>query len=356
MTSLLSRCLLRCIAALALLPGCQHLPYFGSAACEKPRETEPVATPKPPTFVNMSQPSVSTASPHESNAFAEPKLPVIPLPELDIKPQGPIANGGVPGVVHFEPGPEVPETQLTGGRSAEPPPLPMLVKDQRAYAAVAQALQDVLEGRHQDAVTRLQVYEKSTQEFFLRLLPALAILANQPLDKLSAQDIVVLNDLLVRLLETIRPFSELIVNKMCFCRRVNGYGAYEEMPGNHAFLSATPDRFGELVQLYVELKNFISEPTKGGDYLTKLACTLELKDARGEKVWGHTYQRDETTHRRRTRLNDLHSNFSFPVPAIPAGTYQLTIQIVDETLPDQRRVARKSLDFQVTPVANQPLR
>jgi hypothetical protein len=288
---------------------------------------------------------------------------VIPRPESDTRPQSPITlvsepkkpPEGTPGVVLFEPGPEIPGTQLTGGQTV-PPPLPDPAKNQRAYAAVAEALQDVLEGRHNDAVQRLQIYEKNTQEFFLRLLPALAILANQPMDKLSAQDIAVLNQLLVRLLETIRPFSELIVNKMCFCRRVNGYGAYEELPANHAFLSATPERFGELVQLYVELKNFISEPTQDGDYITKLACTLELKDARGEKVWGHTYQRDETTHRRRTRLHDLHSNFSFPVPAVPAGTYQLTVQIVDETLPDQRRVARRSLDFQVTPVANQPLR
>ena len=71
-----------------------------------------------------------------------------------------------------------------------------------------------------------------------------------------------------------------------------------------------------------------------------------------ELVWSHAFDKNETTHRRSACVNDYHGNFSFYAPALPAGTYQLTIQVVDETIPNHRRVARKSQVFRVTPVAN----
>jgi hypothetical protein len=115
-------------------------------------------------------------------------------------------------------------------------------------------------------------------------------------------------------------------------------------------VAGTKDRVGDEVQLYVELRNFNSEKTKDGAYLTKLTCTLELHDAAGKNVWSRTLDRIETA--RRARLNDFYRNYIFYVPAIPAGTYQLTLQITDETNPEQRRVARESVVFRVTPVAN----
>ena len=180
------------------------------------------------------------------------------------------------------------------------------------------------------------------------------MLVKKPIDELSPPEVSVLSDQLSSILAMLRPRSELGINKMCFCRRIRTFGLVEALPDNHAFLAGSADRTGELVQLYAELKNFASEPTPEGDYLTKLACTLELRDAGGKTVWGpYTYDRRETTHRRQTRLNDFYSNFSFYVPAIPPGAYVLTIQIADETNPELRRVARKSLDFRVTPISGQ---
>ena len=157
-----------------------------------------------------------------------------------------------------------------------------------------------------------------------------------------------------RLRETVRARSELTIGKTCYCEYVKGYADYKALPDTHAFLSASKDRPGEFVQLYVELKNFASEPLREGEFITRLACSLELKNAKGEIVMSRPIDKNQTTLTRRARLNDLYSTFCFYVPALPAGKYQLTIQVADETTnPERPRVARKSLDFHVTPVVNQ---
>src|SRR5262249_5213035 len=144
----------------------------------------------------------------------------------------------------------------------------------------------------------------------------------------------------------------LSINKMVFCKSITGFANYEPLPDDHAFLARTDKRPGDLVQLYVELRNFASKEVKDGEFLTKLTCSLELKDTNGYKVWSHTLDKNGTTNRRSACVNDYHGNFSFYVPALPAGTYQLSILVVDETIPEHQRVARRSQVFRVTPVAN----
>jgi hypothetical protein len=221
------------------------------------------------------------------------------------------------------------------------------------------AFQSILDGNPQRALEELQVYDKSTQEFFLNWMPAAVIILRKPIEQMSAEEIRTLNELFSRWAQSVRNHTELVITNMRYCRQVRGFGQFDPWPEDHAFLSRPAPRYGELVQVYIELKNFVSEQVKEGDYVTKLACSLEIKDSRGERVKFHhgetTYQcnRDETTHHCRSRLNDLHENFSFNVPPMPPGTYLLTIQIVDETLPSHRRVAQKSLPFRVTPVATE---
>src|SRR5262249_44973888 len=151
------------------------------------------------------------------------------------------------------------------------------------------------------------------------------------MDDLSPQDVAVLNKQFQGLIDVIRPHSELIISRMCYCEEVHGYAWYRPLPDNHAFLTGTENRIGELVQLYVELKNIASEQTKAGDFLTKLSCSLELVDTTGKKVCSKSFDGNETTLRRSARLNDFYSRYGFFVPAIPAGTYQLKLQIRDET-------------------------
>ena len=339
-----------------LLSGCQGIPRFG-----RDREQTP-AIPGEESRVQSKMPV---------RPEPDPTLPPAPPKSPEGSPLRGVPRGGQPGVVLLEPGPEhsgphVPIPSLPGSSlpsleglppvlpkapasAADPPPLPQAAE--RQYEPLVLALQDMYDNRPTEALQRLQKYDKETQEFFLRLLPPLVVLMQNPIDKMSAQQIVVFNEQINMLHWVLRSRSELIINKMCLCRRIKGFGIYDPMEENHAYVSATTERQGEVVQVYVELKNFLSEPTKDGDYLTKLACTLELRDGHDERVWGHTYQRSETTHRCKARLNDLHSNFSFPTPALPPGTYKLVLQIIDETQPDHRRVARQSIDFRVTPVA-----
>jgi hypothetical protein len=226
---------------------------------------------------------------------------------------------------------------------------PTQVEKRREYPLIA-ALEAMLRKQHDEALQHLRAYDHETQEFIIRLAPVLVMVVQTPIKELTAPEIAVINEQLLNALIQFRARSELTVSKMCFCKKVYGFGAYDPLADNHTFVAGTKDRVGDEVQLYVELRNFNSEKTKDGAYLTKLTCTLELHDAAGKNVWSRTLDRIETA--RRARLNDFYRNYIFYVPAIPAGTYQLTLQITDETNPEQRRVARESVVFRVTPVAN----
>lgn len=247
-----------------------------------------------------------------------------------------------------------PAAALEKNAHLQTPAAPTAVQEQTLteLEPAVRAFQFIFVGNHQEAIKALRTYDEATQEFMLRVLPLLTHIAKKSLDKMSSQELVILNDMLRGLGEQLRTRCELSVNRMVFCKSINGFANFEALPENHAFLARTDKRPGDLVQLYIELKNFASKETKEGDYLTKLSCSLELKDAQGEKVWSHSFDKNETTLRRSACVNDYHGNFSFYVPALPAGTYQLTIQVVDETIPDHRRVARKAQVFRVTPVAN----
>jgi hypothetical protein len=234
-----------------------------------------------------------------------------------------------------------------------PIPLPTSAQEQTPDLEPAvQAFHYIFVGKHQDAIKMLRAYDEPTQEFLLRVLPLLTHIAKTSIDRMSSNELDILNEQLKGVAALLRTRCGLSINKMAFCKSISGFANFEPLPDDHAFLARTDRRPGDLVQLYVELKNFASKETKDGDYLTKLACSLELKDIHGEKVWSHTFDKNDTTYRRSACVNDYHGNFSFYVPALPAGTYQLTIQVVDETIPDHRRVARKSQVFRVTPVAN----
>ena len=348
MARMSARSILCVFAPLALLPGCQ-LPCFSGSAQVESKKTDTVVASK----IADSQPN--------SNHGTQQKVPAVPLPpdarSLDrpfdpvlVKTDEPKKNpAGTAGIIEFEPGTEPSVTQLTPAQA----PATLLTQPatvNRKYDQVAQALQDILDGRPQDAVAKLQGYDKATQEFLLNWMPAVVIILRKPIDQMNAQEIAMLNELFSRWSQTIRNYTELVISKMCYCRRIDDFGAYEPLPAEHAFLSGT-GRIGDCVQVYVELKNFVSEQVKEGDYVTKLACSLEIKDSRGERVMFERFRREETTHHRRSRLNDLHQNFVFYVPALAPGTYLLTIQVVDETLPNHRRVAQQSLPFRVTPVA-----
>ena len=212
---------------------------------------------------------------------------------------------------------------------------------------LAESLQCMLDNKHDEALRHLQAYDADTQDLFQQLLPALSILSKKKLGELSAAEIAVLHEQLYSLLAALRPRTVLTIGKVCYCEWVKDYGNYKPLPEGHAFAAPSAHRPGELVQLYVELRNFVSE-LRHGAYETRFSSSVEICDGRGELAWSWRFEDEKYPIRRRTHLHDWFNNYSFNVPkSLPPGTYRLTIQVTDETNPESRRTARQSLEFRV---------
>jgi len=239
----------------------------------------------------------------------------------------------------------------------EPPPapkeLPPLASAPPANAVkrepLADALQCILENKHDEALRCLSAYDAETQEVFLGLLPTLSILSKKKLTELSVAAVSVLHEQLYSLIGTLRPRTPLAIAKVCYCEWVKGYGNYKPLPEGYAFAAPAANRPGEMVQLYVELRNFVNT-SRHGAFETRFSSSVEICDGRGELVWSYRFEDEKQPIRSRTPLNDWYNNYSFYVPkSLPPGVYRLTIQVTDETVPESRRVARQSLEFRVGP-------
>jgi len=340
-----------CFTSLTILPGCQILSPFGGGSSNVAKDDR---THLQPVEKDKQAPEASSQSKSIATSNTDPRARPMDAVRLENVDKLPVKVDSAPPV---QPTELVIGVETVGAKGPQAPgTLPKALEqkpEKREFAPLVLALQCILDGRHAEGIEHLNVYDKRTQEFLIGLLPIMDIFVRKGLDEMSAPEVAVLNSQLISLLTALRPRSELMIDKMCYCKNVRGFGAYDVLPGNHVFLSATNDRPGELVQLYVELKNFASEASKDGEFITKLNCSLELHDAKGEKVWSHAYDRKDTTHLRRTRLNDFFHAYRFDVPKVAPGDYKLTIRIADETVPGLNRDVSKSLSFRVTPVLNQ---
>ena len=242
-----------------------------------------------------------------------------------------------------------------GGPDSEPRPAATDAKSGSSPAGQAkreplvEALQCILEGRHKEALAHLEAYDPETQVFYLRALPTLTIMARKRLDEFTTAEAAVLNDQLQSLLTTLRPRTDLVIERMCYCAWVKNFGMYQPLEEGHCFVaSEQPGQPGELVRLYVELRNFASVPL-GSGFETKLASRIEIRDAQGKMVWESDFDAEKRQLRTLSRLNDFFSTYNFMTPNLPPGTYQLVLTIADETVPGARRVAERSLEFRVAP-------
>jgi hypothetical protein len=269
--------------------------------------------------------------------------------------QLPVTEGSQPPLE--PPVPEIlPNQQGVAGYSPAEAPLSKPIdipKDAPKRSPLVEALESILEGRHQDALRQLQAYDAETQEFYLRILPTLTIFTRKRIDELTAVEIAVLNEQLQSLLATLRPRTELVIDRMCFCEWVRAYGIYQPLTDAHAFVAPSGERPGELVRLYVEVRNFASVP-RGNCYETRLASAIEIRDAQGKRVHVLDFKDGKEPLKSLTRLNDYYNTYTFPVPELPPGTYQLVLELSDDTLSGARRVAQKTLEFRVTAVGTRP--
>ncbi len=267
-----------------------------------------------------------------------PKEPVAPPPVETKKP--------APATSEKRPDPEPARQAAAPEEPVEKMPPVVARRPEKPLAPLVEALRCMLEDRHQDALHHLQAYDQETQVFLLRLLPTLALFDKKPLEQFAPEEAKVLYAQLQGLLVDLRPLTPLVIEKLVFCTEVNGYGDYKALPPTHAFRTWSNERPGDQVQLYFELSNFASEP-RGGGFETRLSTSIEIRDAAGN-LKKRLPIKNLPPRCSLTRLHDYYDHCCFCVPPeLEPGTYQLTLQVVDETVTPQR-VARESREFRVT--------
>ncbi len=213
-------------------------------------------------------------------------------------------------------------------RAAEPPEDPLV----RAFRCCR-------ENRPLDDC--LKNVDPATREVLTVLLPLAARLGEK------ARRVDSLIEPLEALLDTLRAKAPLTIEKLCYCREIEGFGAYDPLPADHCFQRGGEGRPGEQVLLYVELKNFLSRHA-GAAHETALACTMTLRDSRSLVVWRQDLP--AKVKRSLSPRRDCYLPCYFRVPAgLPVGDYVLTLQVTDMTAEEvtAQRVATRLVDFHV---------
>jgi hypothetical protein len=189
-----------------------------------------------------------------------------------------------------------------------------------------------------------------SRDVLATLLPLAGRCGSVGLENTPPGEVAELLGQLERVSQVLRPRAALSLERMCFCRTIEGFGVYEPLPAEHAFQPGGQNRSGELVQVYVELKNFTTRQV-GQFYETNLAVSLELRTYQGELVWRQ--DRPARPDRSRSPRQDCFLNCHFYVPPrVPAGDYVLWVQVKDMTAAESSEVpahrkARRSLDFHI---------
>jgi hypothetical protein len=204
----------------------------------------------------------------------------------------------------------------------------------------------MLEGRANAASDVLQPFDPASRELLLALLQLAVPIGEGGLERTSPQQSLALLEQLNRVQAVLRRRAPLSIDKMCFCREVRDFGKYYPLPPDYAFQIGSDGLPGELVQVYVEVRNVICRP-HGAAFETALKGHVEIHDFRGKCVWQHDF--DNRPDRSRTPLQDNYVEFHFNVPAglTADSAYTLWVYVKDVEEEGIVKVARRSLDFRV---------
>lgn len=210
-----------------------------------------------------------------------------------------------------------------------------------------------MENNPQRAVEVLKSLDKSNQEFVLTVMPALARGAQMNMQQMDPQEVAALAEQLHAAAARLEPQAALRVDKLTFCRNVNGFGRYEPWPAGQPFQPS------DLAELYLEIRHLRSEAVTGtpssDGFVTRLVSSLEIRDAAGRLVdqtdpadWRRRVPmaRFERTDFSRSPVHDYFLKYRFPVPAVP-GTYSVTIEVRDAA--SSRTARSQPLEFRVGP-------
>lgn len=330
------------LATLLLLPGCTRLLVErGPRDQPAPARDAALAQAAPPRRISPYQPQQPGPLVHpparQDPAFqgagyqsvpAEPEL--VPAPATLLESPAPPA---VPPSVKTQPPPSTPP-------STAPPEEPLVA-----------ALRHLLAKQPDKALELLQRYDHLNQDVMVSLLALAVRLTQGSLERADPQEVSNVMEQLNSLAVRLRSLAALSIEKMCFCSEISRFGVYQPLPARPVFQLGRDGRPGEQIQLYVELRNFVSQP-QASFYETRLASSLEIRDLRDKPVWRMDFpaQQPDRSH---TLRHDYFVSFRFPVPReLAPGMYTLWVEVRDVTglqgheVPGHR-MARRSLDFEV---------
>jgi hypothetical protein len=142
--------------------------------------------------------------------------------------------------------------------------------------------------------------------------------------------------------------DDLVIGKLCLCKRIKAFGDYEPFAEDHPFQPR------DLVWIYAEVRNFTSERRDAGNgeivFETRLKTTARITNSAGNHEWSLDFDRRYGPDRSRTLRHDYWNNLSFNVPDLPPGVYTLRLKVVDEPT---GRFKERTVDFQVVPLKGQ---
>jgi hypothetical protein len=210
------------------------------------------------------------------------------------------------------------------------------------------AVRAYVNNQPEQAVAHLKALPPPNQELMLQLIPAVVLASQLDWQRCGPTELGMLAEQLREPADRLASRGPLILDRVCFCRRVKNFGRYDPLPPDHRF------QRGALAELYVEVRNAPSvatiDPQQGSGYVTRLVCTLQVVDARGSvvpiidrnlnRVATLTETKVDFT---RSPIRDYFLLFRFPVPD-RSGNYAVTIKVhdpaggreVSQTLPNLR--------------------
>jgi hypothetical protein len=290
----------RLLAGLALLP----LP-----ACQSfPRPTDAAFTPNP---YLSEPPERSVAVNRAPIPLKDADAPPITQTKLDEPPSAP-----------WSPPTFAPAVQLQSVEPIDPP-----------IAAVTEPVKNIELRPTPPAIERTAASERPTAVVSLAMR-----LSDGSLLRADPQDVAAAVEQVNTLLAPLRTRAALEIPKLCFCRPIAAparFGAYERLDENHRF------RPGEMVAVYMELRNFSCTPIDG-DFATHVVSTVEIHDAEGKIVF--RFDSDRADSSLSPRQDYCHVG-RFTLPVLPAGAYTLWLKATDVPT---GRTARRSLDFRLS--------
>lgn len=298
------------------LPACAHGPF-----AKRERDCGPPPLGPVMTVATASRSERPPEIPMLASPTAEPTVPMQPLPLAAEEATSPPDVG--PALIRIDP--SGPWTPLERGRTDS-----VLVEAIRLYAS----------GATDQAMQRLQELDQPSRDMMVALMPIVGRLSNGTLKATDPQDLSALVAQIQKFIEPLRERAALEVPKLCFCKPLVAparYGVYDRIEENHLF------RAGEVVGLYVEVRNFTCAP-HGKDYRVHVQTEIEVHDEKGEVVW--RFDSPARTDPSLSPRQDYCHVGRFSLPGnMPAGAYTLWLKVTDVPT---GRTARRALDFRVT--------